>query len=410
MADVTVLEVLLYGAPIGTITRLSGDRTIFAFNEDYIADANRPVLSLAFKDSLGELITEFKPYQTRLMPFFSNLLPEGHMRTYLAERAGVNPDREFFLLWVLGQDLPGAITVQPADGEAWPPDAAEAVEINGEADPAENALRFSLAGVQLKFSAVNDATGGLTIPAKGVGGSWIVKLPSREFDGVPENEFSMLTLARLVGIDVPPIELVPLERIGNLPVGITSLEGQALAIERFDRRPDGSLVHIEDFGQIFGLYPQEKYSKASAVNIATVIGAEGTDADIAEFIRRLTFNTLIGNADMHVKNWSVIYPDRRSIALAPAYDFVSTIAYLRDESAALKFSRTKRFDGYSLDELAHLANRAHLPEKLILDTAQETYARFQDAWHAEKSELPLVPGVTAAIEEHLKTIPITHLN
>lgn len=406
MADVTVLEVLLYGTPIGTITRLSGDRTIFAFNEDYIADVNRPVLSLAFKDSLGELITEFKPYQTRLMPFFSNLLPEGYLRTYLAERAGVNPDREFFLLWVLGQDLPGAITVRPADGEAWPPDAAEAVGGEREVDPAENALRFSLAGVQLKFSAVNDAKGGLTIPAKGIGGSWIVKLPSREFAGVPENEFSMLTLARQVGIAVPPIQLVPVDRVGNLPAGITALEGQALAIERFDRLPDGGLVHTEDFGQIFGLYPQEKYKKASAVNIATVIGAEGTDADVAEFIRRLTFNTLIGNADMHVKNWSVIYPDRRGIALAPAYDFVSTIPYIPDNEAALKFSRTKRFDGYSLDELAHLANRAQLPQKLVLDTAKETYARLQDAWHAEKSALPLTPEVIAAVDGHLKTIPL----
>jgi serine/threonine-protein kinase HipA len=69
-------------------------------------------------DTLGHLITEFAPVQTKVMPFISNLLPEGHMRTYLAERAGVNPEREFFLLWVLGKDLPGAITVEPADGEA----------------------------------------------------------------------------------------------------------------------------------------------------------------------------------------------------------------------------------------------------------------------------------------------------
>ena len=125
MPDVSVLNVLLYGEPIGTLTRVAGDRTLFAFNEAYIAAENRPVLGLSFKDQLGELITEFKPTQTKLMPFFSNLLPEGHMRTYLAERAGVNPEREFFLLWVLGRDLPGAITVAPADGEAWPPDVHE---------------------------------------------------------------------------------------------------------------------------------------------------------------------------------------------------------------------------------------------------------------------------------------------
>jgi serine/threonine-protein kinase HipA len=108
-SNVSVLNVLLYGEPIGTLTRVEGDRTLFAFNEDYVDDPGRPTLSLGFKDRLGQLITGFKPVQTKVMPFFSNLLPEGHLRTYLAERASVNPDREFFLLWVLGKDLPGAV-------------------------------------------------------------------------------------------------------------------------------------------------------------------------------------------------------------------------------------------------------------------------------------------------------------
>src|SRR5438105_10451692 len=53
----------------------------------------------------------------------------------------------------------------------------------------ETALRFSLAGVQLKFSAVMEASGGLTIPAGGMGGSWVVKLPAGRFASVPENEY-----------------------------------------------------------------------------------------------------------------------------------------------------------------------------------------------------------------------------
>lgn len=404
MADVNALNVLLYGEPVGTLTRLSGDRTIFAFTEDYIANDDRPVLGLRFKDEFGALITAFRPYSTKVMPFFSNLLPEGHMRIYLADRAGVNPERDFFLLWVLGRDLPGAITVQPADREAWPPDAKEG---NAEDDDRqENALRFSLAGVQLKFSAINEARGGLTIPAKGVGGSWIVKLPSREFSGVPENEYSMMTLARMIGMDVPALELIDVDAIGNLPEGIGTLEGKALAIQRFDRLDDGTAVHIEDFAQLFDVCPKDKYRKASMRNIAYVIGIEGGDEDIAEFIRRLTFNTLIGNADMHLKNWSLIYPDRRHATLAPAYDFVSTIAYIPDEKAALNFSRTKRFDGFSEDELSHLAAKALLPEKLVLDTARETTALFLQNWWAEKQHLPLSTHVIRTLEAHLKTIPL----
>lgn len=407
MADVSVLDVLLYDEPIGTLTRVGGDNVLFAFNDDYIADENRPVLGLGFKDSLGELITDFRPTRTRAMPFFSNLLPEGHMRTYLAERAGVKPMREFFLLWVLGLDLPGAITIRPADGEAWPSDAHSSEKGSDSAEAAqENALRFSLAGVQLKFSAIVEARGGLTIPAGGVGGRWIVKLPSREFAGVPENEYSMMTLARLIGMDVPATELIDTASIQGLPRSLASASGAALAIERFDRLSDGSSIHVEDFAQVFGVYPEDKYEKASARNIAQVIGAEGSQSDIAEFIRRLTFNALIGNADMHLKNWSLSYPDRRSAALAPAYDFVSTIAYLPDDKAALNFSRTKRFDAFDDDELSHLAAKAYLPEKLVLDTAHETVALFHQHWMSEKGNLPLAQEVVAAIEAHLNRIPI----
>lgn len=404
MADVTVLEVLLYGVPIATLTRVSDDRILFAFNEAYIADDNRPVLSLGFKDHLGELITDFRPTRTRTLPFFSNLLPEGHLRTYLAERARVNPDREFFLLWALGRDLPGAITIRPAGGEEWPTGTGD------DADPRlyrhDDALRFSLAGLQLKFSAIHETKGGLTIPAEGVGGSWIIKLPSREFPGVPENEYAMMTLARLIGMEVPALRLVEIDTIRNLPEGVGKLTGLALAIQRFDRLPDSTTLHVEDCAQVFRVYPRDKYKNASARSIARVIGAEGSDADIAEFIRRLTFGALVGNADMHLKNWSLIYPDRRRAALAPAYDLVSTIPYLPDEMAALKFSRTKRFDEFSMDELSHLAARALLPERLVLDSARETVALFHQHWQSEKKNLPLSVEVIKAVETHLDKIPI----
>lgn len=405
MPDVSVLDVLLYGEKIGTLTRVPGDRNIFAFSQAYVDNAARPTLSLSFKDALGALITDIPPTQTRVPPFFANMLPEGPMRDYLAKRAGVNSKREFFLLWVLGKDLPGAMTIRPADGEAWPPDTGSDDEKEESGDAHRHALRFSLAGVQLKFSAVESAAGGLTIPAEGVGGSWIVKLPSMTHEGVPENEYSMMTLAAQIGMDVPELQLVELGSIGKLPEGIGNLKGPALAVKRFDRTPEGP-VHIEDFAQIFGVYPDNKYEKASYRNIAAVVAAETGNDGVAEFIRRLVFNTLIGNADMHLKNWSFMYPDRRTAALAPAYDFVATTHYIPDEKAALNYSGTKRMSEFSRDELAHLAAKARLPEKLVLDTAAETVQRFHEIWKAEKENLPLSKELIAAIEKHVKTVPI----
>lgn len=401
MPDVSVLDVRLHHRSVGSLTLLPGERTIFAFNDDYVADENRPTLSLSFKDDMGGLITGLRPTQRVVPPFFSNLLPEGPLRKYLAERASVNQQREFFLLWALGKDLPGALSIHPGDGEAMPPEAAEALD-QGRGN---NALRFSLAGVQLKFSAFQNIrkAGGLTIPAEGVGGSWIVKLPSQQFAGVPENEFSMMTIAGLMGMDVPEIRLMDLAEIGNMPEGLGELRGQALAIKRFDRTENGP-VHIEDFAQVFGIFPDHKYEKRSYRSIAEVLAIETTDADVAEYFRRLVFSTLIGNADMHLKNWSLIYPDGRTPMLAPAYDLLSTIPYIKDDSAALNYARTRKMAELSLDELRYMAAKALLPEKFVVSTALETVDRFQAIWGREKGNLPLAANVIEAIDHHLLTL------
>lgn len=126
-----------------------------------------------------------------------------------------------------------------------------------------------------------------------------------------------------------------------------------------------------------------------------------------KFIRRLVFNTLIGNADMHLKNWSLTYRDRRTAALAPAYDFVSTIPYIPDAFAALKYAPTKRMREFSFDELRYLAAKARLPERLVVNTAAETVLRFRDEWEKAKiGELPIAQDVACAIDTHLKDLAL----
>ncbi len=408
MADVELLEVCLHGEPVATLNRLGDDRIAFAFLRDYIDNPRRPTLSLAFKDDLGGLITDHPPTRPRLLPYFSNLLPEGALRDYLARRAGVKSQREFFLLWALGDDLPGAVTARPA--ATWPistPGPEPGDRPSGDRPRPDRPFRFSLAGVQLKFSAVAEAAGGLTIPARGVGGSWIVKLPSPVFERLPENEYAMMTLAGRIGIDVPETRLTPVANIANLPAGVARVGDTALAVRRFDRADDGSAVHAEDFAQVFGLYPEDKYGRASYRNIAGVIWTETGETGITEFIRRLVFNALIGNADMHLKNWSLLYPDRRTAVLAPGYDYVSTIAYLPDDSMALKCVHSNEFSRFSMDELRSLADKAFLPRTIVLQTARETTERFLDAWTGERSHLDLPRATIAAIDAHLARVPIT---
>lgn len=404
MSNPQVLDVALYGRRIGTLTLLPGDQTLFVFDQAYVDDRQRPTLSLSFRDVMGGLITDVRRTRNRLPPFFSNLLPEGALLEYLATKTGINPRREFFLLWMLGEDLPGAITVSADDASpSFAGDNKRARE-----DQAENTdYHFSLAGVQLKFSGMVHVTGGATIPAAGVGGSWIIKFPSSIFAGVPENEFVMMELARAIGITVPEVRLIPLQAIRGVPQSYRQQGGnQALAVKRFDRTDSGERVHIEDFAQVFGVYPEKKYETANYRNVAEVIWLETGESGLKEFIRRLVFNTLIGNGDMHLKNWSLIYPDGRTAQLSPGYDFVSTIAYLPGDKLALKLAHSKQMTDLGMDELAWFAGKARLPERLVLDTAKETVQQFLEVWHRSETVEQIEDSVRIPIQQLLQDIPL----
>ena len=407
------LSVRLYGQHIGVITRLAGDRQLFAFEQDYIDDPQRPTLSLSFKGSTGGLVTNFRPVGRRVPAFFSNLLPEGHLRAYLAKRADVNPDREFFLLAVLGADLPGALVVEPLEGDkqSAEPQGARDDDAHDDGRGGEEPLRFSLAGVQLKFSAVMEASGGLTIPAGGLGGSWIVKLPSARFKAVPENEFAMLELARRTGISVPENKLIDVASIKGLPEQAHTVEGKALAVKRFDRLPEGTPVHMEDFAQVFGEFPNNKYKFHSYANIAAVLWAEIGEDAVIEFVRRLVFSVVIGNADMHLKNWSLLYPDRRTPALSPGYDFVATRPYIPGDTLGLSFGDSRSLSEITPDQMRRFADTARIPASPLWKIAVETAERTAESWktleHADALPKDLKDAIGNQILSVAKTVART---
>ena len=95
--------------------------------------------------------------------------------------------------------------------------------------------------------------------------------------------------------------------------------------------------------------------------------------------------------------------------MSPAYDFVATTAYIPDETAGLKFSRSKYYRDLTLDELAHLADRANLPEPLVLNAAKEIVQRFREAWSQEHSNLLLSQDVIQAVERQLSLVPLAKL-
>lgn len=400
---IEILDVFLHQVKIGILTLLPGDRNIFTFDDDFAQNPQRPTISLSFIDSFGNLIRDVKSTRTKLPSFFSNLLPEGYLREYLAQQAKVSAEREFFLLRALGEDLPGALKVYPASEENTYDHKKQK-----KADPITNdnkALHFSLAGIQLKFSVIWENGHRLTIPVNGVGGKWIVKLPSSIYSGVPENEYAMMQLAKQVDINVPEIALVPIEQINGIPEGFKQGGASAYVIKRFDRTEQGQNIHMEDFAQVFGVYPDKKYSAASYRNIIEVIWKETGEAGVIEFIKRFVFNALIGNGDMHLKNWSLLYPDQRKAILSPGYDFVSTIPYLPKDALALTFVDSKLFTSLTAEQFKRFANKSRIPESLLLDTMEETIRKFKIAWKSI-GDFYSNYAFIKIIENHFKVIPI----
>ena len=235
-----------------------------------------------------------------------------------------------------------------------------------------------------------EASGGLTIPAHGVGGSWIVKLPSTQFQAVPESEYAMLGLARAAGITAPEIRLVPVGDIRGLPEAAARMKGNALVVERFDRAAGPRRIHMEDFAQVFGLFPDDKYGHRSYANIASVLWAETGQGSTYEFVRRLVFSVLIGNGDMHLKNWSLLYPDGRTPVLSPAYDFVATFFYIPGDKLALNFGGSQSLNEITVDQVRRFADRARLPTSPVWEIVREMVERTAAAWKTldQKDILP----------------------
>ena len=397
-----LLRVSLNDKTIGTLTQLRSGGIFFAFDEDYLSDASRPVLSQSFFRPSGEMIPESKITSGRLPAFFSNLLPEGHMRDYLAQRGGIKSSQEFRLIELLGQDLPGAVIIAPMDGT--PADRSHTHEpdvANGEPP-----YRFSLAGVQLKFSAIAERRGGLAIPANGIGGDWIIKLPAQNYPHVPENEYAMMSLAARIGIPVPEIRLVPLADIGGLPEMGVMMGKQALAVRRFDRPAKDLRVHFEDFAQVYDIFPDKKYEGVSFANIAGMIWTLTGEEGLVDFIRRLTFTILIGNGDMHLKNWSFIYKDGKTPSLSPAYDMLSTVPYIPHDGLALKLADTKDMCAIEMGHFKKLASKAQVPEHLVLQTVRDTVEATHIAWVEARKHSGLSQEICDLIQKHMDGVEL----
>ncbi|MGB5077977.1 MAG: type II toxin-antitoxin system HipA family toxin [Sphingorhabdus sp.] len=299
----------------------------FSYDVAWLADATTPALSFS-------LPKQAEPFNRRAcQPFFGGILPEEGQRTTIARALGVSADNEFRLLEYLGGEVAGALTLLP-EGETPTLSSATAPKLLSDDDlvqlldhlpmrpmlAGEDGLRFSLAGAQSKLPVLV-IDGQIALPAPGQPTSHILKPPIVRFAGTTENEFFCMSLARAVGLDVAPVEM----RV----VGGRSF----LLITRYDRGTgaDGEVtrLHQEDFAQALGIPSHRKYASEGGPNFPDCFAllrraATRPPRDILRLLDAAIFNLIIGNADAHAKNFSLLHKDG-AITLAPLYDLLSTV-------------------------------------------------------------------------------------
>jgi len=404
MADGTY-DVSLYGQRIGVMISRRG-LTTFQLLDSYLDQASRPTLGQHFEKDLRRLWKQ----SGRVPVWFSNLLPEdGQLRDFLADHLGIKPTAELDLLIALGQDLPGAITIEASaagvDEGATRferPEAGASTLQEGSAG-----VRFSAAGIQLKLSMISERNS-IRLPGTGELGGHFVKFAG-SLARLPNNEFQIMTLAKKSGLTVPEVSLRSVDDLEGLPPALDRLKGtEVYLIERFDRSIDGGRVHIEDLNQVVAQWPERKYEGASYEGVGRLIRSVCGEEDYWEFFDRLMFCFAVGNEDAHLKNWSLAYPDRRRPRLAPLYDVVSTVIIPGlDRGMALKFSGDRRAQALTRSSLAEFAKAVGVDSEESEHRARGFLLNVRDAEGSLRSDSDgLTKSEWQTLDDYRRTVPL----
>lgn len=386
-----------------------GDVMRVTFDESYVEDSSRPTLSLLFRGASESDTKEIlrASRDVRLVrtdghwpTWFSHLLPEGHNRERLARARGCTVDDEFELLAAAGRDLAGAVEVEPVHAVdevprglvAW--HAALGIDTahtEAVAAPVEDAA--SLSGVAEKFSAIQDGRR-YVVKRQGKPGAFIIKLPSLRHPDLVDNELTGYRLAESLGLQCAQAIKVSRKR-AELPDHIDF--PHVLAVKRFDRDGSGRRIHMEELAQAMGYSVREKYGRGLSHDLpATLRLLDRLSArpaeNVREAVRRFVAFVLMGNADAHLKNWALIYPDGTNPILSPLYDPVCVTAWF-DELAPHEYVLNRNVDrilsALTWDELRSLLDASGVPRaSRLMQIAKNTVKQARSQWPAMLRDAP----------------------
>ena len=286
-------------------------------------------------------------------PFFAGILPDEGPRQQIAAILGVSERNDFAILERIGGECAGAVSLLP-EGAPLPDASEQRLRQLSESELQEivaelprrpllegrEGVRLSLAGAQGKLPVVIKGNT-VSLPLANTASTHIIKPEPDRFPGLVAAEVLCMTLAKALGLAVPAVSG---RLVGGKP---------CLIVQRYDRTvgPDGTVqrVHQEDFCQAMGFPPERKYQQECGPLLRDCIAmlrqwSTAPVLDIRDFLNAVMFNMLIGNADAHGKNYSLLYREGER-RLAPCYDLVCTLAWPElSKTPAMKIGQCDSLD------------------------------------------------------------------
>lgn len=314
---------------VGTLIQDGHRKLNFTYSQDWCESKS----VIALSSSLPIRSKVFGIDECR--PFFVGLLPEQSQKENIANRLGIPSSDYFTIMEKLGEDVAGALQLLPVNKQpiSLPNkvqtkslSAKKLVEIIDElpkkpflvGHTRRLSLRTSLAGAQSKLPVVV-VDGKIGLPLRGQPSTHIIKPSIPDLSASTENEAFVMRLAKRIGLDVANVE----------PINVANR--LFLLIERYDRVIDDkgrvARLHQEDFCQALRIYPEDKYQLNLIKSFSLIRNYSCVPAlDQNKLFDAIVFNLIVGNADAHGKNFSMLYR-KGGACLAPLYDLLSTVYY-----------------------------------------------------------------------------------
>jgi len=267
----------------------------------------------------------------KLHPIFEMHLPEGYLLSIIKKHfSKLTKTDDFGLLNIMAGSIKGRISYESKQNST-KSDLTLDQLLHPKSDKLFDelvnrfALSSALSGVQPKVLATIEDKATLQCE------DYIVKSWGEEYKELAINEYYCMKIVQGAGVEVPEFYISDDEKM--------------FIMKRFDK-VDDKYIGFEDMCVLMGKQRDDKYEGSCeqiVKNIKVFVSSQYKKSAMIQFFKMTYINYLVKNGDAHLKNFGIIYDEIDNIKLAPAYDVVSTVVYIKNDIPALLLLGSKKW-------------------------------------------------------------------